>query len=70
LIIGAVVGLLSIMGGYVELFDAIGQTFLANLAMVGQHINIILLVFSALFAIGGSLLLVLHEPKRYYNLEQ
>jgi len=70
LIIGAVVGLLSIMGGYVELFDAIGQTFLANLAMVGQHINIILLVFSALFAIGGSLLLVLHGPKRYYNLEQ
>jgi len=70
LVIGAIVGLFSMLGGYAELIDALFSPHLARIARIGQHIQAIFLVFSILFAVTGSLLLILHGPKRYRQLEQ
>lgn len=70
LVVGALVGLLSMLGAYATIFRAFGMDFIAMVASVGEHIQTIFLVFSILFGVGMALLLFLHGPRRYRRLEQ
>jgi len=69
-LIGAIVGVLSMLGGYTELLESFGDGIILTLARAGQSMHTALLIFAPTFAVVGCALLFIDGPRRYWRLEQ
>ncbi|MCL2570422.1 MAG: hypothetical protein FWE16_04425 [Firmicutes bacterium] len=69
IVIGAVVGILAMIGGFADLLTFAPQ-WIRTIAIMGEHIKTVFFVFAGIFAVVSVLLLAIDGVRQYKKLEQ